>query len=147
MKKVLVPVFLFFLSCSQQSENNLNSVIMSDTLLINSQKNLEKADTVYQKSDSLTAGKVNNIIKEIIYLNHEVEKFRTEKLTLEKQLMVTSEKVIYRIDTVFIETQKNFWGKTKTKTSVNSDSTVVELLDSLQTNLEKIDTLKLNQYL
>lgn len=147
MKKVLVPVFLFFLSCSQQSENNFNSDIMSDTLLINSQKNLEKADTVYQKSDSLTVGKVNNIIKEIIYLNHEVEKFRTEKLTLEKQLMVTSEKVIYRIDTVFIETQKNFWGKTKTKTSVNSDSTVVELLDSLQTNLEKIDTLKLNQYL
>lgn len=147
MKKFLVPVFLFFLSCSQQSENNFNSDIMSDTLLITSQKNLEKADTVYQKSDSLTVGKVNNIIKEIIYLNHEVEKFRTEKLTLEKQLMVTSEKVIYRIDTVFIETQKNFWGKTKTKTSVNSDSTIVESLDSLQTNSEKIDTLKLNQYL
>jgi hypothetical protein len=84
-------------------------------------------------------------VTEIKYLNKEVEKFKTEKLTLENKLKVVSEKIIYRIDTVFIETQKNFWGKKKTVTTVNSDSSIFEKLDSSELSSEKIDTLNINQ--
>lgn len=146
MKKIILLISLFLFSCSQ-NENLIEKENITDTILSNSEKNLHVADTVSQKSDSLTKGKVNNIIKQIIYLSYEVEKYKTEKITLEKQLKVVNEKVIYRVDTVFIETQKNFWGKKKTTTTVNSDSTVVESLDSLQSSSEKIDTLNLYQYL
>lgn len=146
MKKIILLISLFLFSCSQK-EVLVENESVADTVLLNSQKNLQIADTISQKSDSLTKGKVNNIIKQIIYLSYEVEKYKTEKLTLEKQLKVVNEKVIYRVDTVFIETQKNFWGKKKTTTTVNSDSSVIESLDSLQSISEKIDTLNLYQYL
>lgn len=146
MKKIILLISLFVFSCSQK-EVSVENESVADTVLLNSQKNLQIADTISQKSDSLTKGKVNNIIKQIIYLSYEVEKYKTEKLTLEKQLKVVNEKVIYRVDTVFIETQKNFWGKKKTTTTVNSDSSVIESLDSLQSISEKIDTLNLYQYL
>jgi hypothetical protein len=110
-----------------------------------SHEDIQFADTIQKKSDSITKDKVLKIVTEIKYLNKEVEKFRTEKLTLENKLKVVSEKVIYRIDTVFIETQKNFWGKKKTVTTVNSDSSIVENLDSSKISVEKIDTLNNNQ--
>ena len=147
MKKFILLAFIFFTSCNQQVDTEVITDTPTDTLLLNSEKNLKSADTLSQKTDSITKEKVVKIVKEIRYLNTEVEKFRTEKLTLENQLKVVTEKVIYRVDTVFIETQKNFWGKKKTTTTVNSDSTVVESLDSLQSSLEKIDTLNLYQYL
>jgi hypothetical protein len=146
MKKFQTLLILSFLvSCSQNIENkNLEQQVV-DTLLLNSEKNLMAVDTLYKKTDSITKDKVVKIVTEIKYLNREVEKFKTEKLTLENKLMVVSEKVIYRIDTVFIETQKNFWGKKKTVTSVNSDSSVLEKLDSTEVSSEKIDTLNHNQ--
>jgi hypothetical protein len=124
--------------------DNLEQQVV-DTLLLNSEKNLLTVDTLDKKTDSITKDKVVKIVTEIKFLNKEVEKFRTEKLTLENKLKVVSEKVIYRIDTVFIETQKNFWGKKKTVTSVNSDSLVSEKLDSTEISSEKIDTLNHNQ--
>ena len=42
-------------------------------------------------------------------------------------------KTVYKIDTVYIETKKNFWGKEKTNTTIKSDST--EVVDSLLNNL------------
>lgn len=147
MKKFILLVFIFFTSCNQQLDTEVITDTPTDTLLFNSEKNLKSVDTLSKKTDSITKEKVVKIVKEIRYLNTEVEKFRTEKLTLENQLKVVTEKVIYRVDTVFIETQKNFWGKKKTTTTINSDSSVVESLDSLQSSLEKIDTLNLYQYL
>ena len=146
MKKLQTLLLLSFLfSCSQNMENeNLEQQVV-DTLLLNSEKNLMTVDTLDKKTDSITKDKVVKIVTEIKFLNKEVEKFRTEKLTLENKLKVVSEKVIYRIDTVFIETQKNFWGKKKTITSVNSDSLVSEKLDSTEISSEKIDTLNHNQ--
>jgi hypothetical protein len=146
MKKLQILLLLSILvSCSQNNQNeNLEQQVV-DTLLLNSEKNLMVVDTLDKKTDSITKEKVVKIVTEIKYLNREVEKFKTEKLTLENKLKVVSEKVIYRIDTVFIETQKNFWGKKKTVTSVNSDSTVLEKLDSTEVSSEKIDTLNHNQ--
>ena len=147
MKKFILLTFIFFTSCNQQLDTEVINNTSTDSLLFNSEEHLKSADTLGQKTDSMTKEKVVKIVKEIKYLTNEVEKFRTEKFTLEKQLKVINEKVIYRIDTVFIETQKNFWGKKKTTTTVNSDSSVIESLDSLQLSSEKIDTLNLYQYL
>jgi hypothetical protein len=52
-------------------------------------------------------------------------------------LSTVKEKV--RIDTVYIEKKKNFWGKEKTNTNVKSDSLVNESIDS--TTVSKVDTL------
>lgn len=147
MKKFILFAFIFFTSCNQQVDTEVINNSLTDSLLFNSEEHLKSADTLGQKTDSITKEKVIKIVKEIRYLTNEVEKFKTEKLTLENQLKVVNEKVIYRVDTVFIETQKNFWGKKKTTTTVNSDSTIVESLDSLQSISEKIDTLNLYQYL
>jgi hypothetical protein len=146
MKKFQALLLLSFLiSCSQNIENKNSEQQVVDTLLLNSEKNLLTVDSLDKKTDSITKDKVLKIVTEIKYLNKEVEKFRTEKLTLENKLKVVSEKVIYRIDTVFIETQKNFWGKKKTVTTINSDSSIVENLDSSRVSVEKIDTLNNNQ--
>jgi|694.fasta_scaffold20973_11 hypothetical protein len=147
MKKYVTLLLFLFVSCNNpkndlQFENIQNE---SDSVLMKSHEDIQFADTIQKKSDSITKDKVLKIVTEIKYLNKEVEKFRTEKLTLENKLKVVSEKVIYRIDTVFIETQKNFWGKKKTVTTVNSDSSIVENLDSSKISVEKIDTLNNNQ--
>jgi hypothetical protein len=145
MKKLQTLIlFSLLVSCSQKIENE-NTQQALDTLILNSEKHLLTVDTLGKKTDSITKDKVIKIVTEIKYLNKEVEKFKTEKLTLENKLKVVSEKIIYRIDTVFIETQKNFWGKKKTVTTVNSDSSIFEKLDSSELSSEKIDTLNLNQ--
>jgi hypothetical protein len=145
MKKLQTLIlFSLLVSCSQKIENE-NTQQVPDTLILNSEKHLLTVDTLGKKTDSITKDKVIKIVTEIKYLNKEVEKFKTEKLTLENKLKVVSEKIIYRIDTVFIETQKNFWGKKKTVTTVNSDSSIFEKLDSSELSSEKIDTLNINQ--
>jgi hypothetical protein len=145
MKKLQTLIlFSLLVSCSQKIENE-NTQQVPDTLILNSEKHLLSVDTLGKKTDSITKDKVIKIVTEIKYLNKEVEKFKTEKLTLENKLKVVSEKIIYRIDTVFIETQKNFWGKKKTVTTVNSDSSIFEKLDSSELSSEKIDTLNINQ--
>jgi hypothetical protein len=145
MKKLQTLIlFSLLASCSQKIENE-NTQQVLDTLILNSEKHLLTVDTLGKKTDSITKDKVIKIVTEIKYLNKEVEKFKTEKLTLENKLKVVSEKIIYRIDTVFIETQKNFWGKKKTVTTVNSDSSIFEKLDSSELSSEKIDTLNINQ--
>jgi hypothetical protein len=58
--------------------------------------------------------------------------------------VVSTEKIIYKIDTVYIETKKNFWGKEKTKTSVKSDSSVDMSIDTSVNEALKIDTLQQN---
>ena len=85
-----------------------------DNILENSQKHFDTAVIVYKQSDSVAKEQVVKIVKEISYLNTEVEKY---KEVLSKQTIAT-EKIVYKIDTVYIETKKNFWGKEKTNTTI-----------------------------
>ena len=57
------------------------------------------------------------------------------------ELKLSQENVKVRIDTVYIETKRNFWGKEKTTTSVKSDSTITSTIDSVLEKTEKIDTI------
>ncbi len=145
MKKIFLILSLFFFSCSNNEpiEPIVNEM---DSVLINSQQHLVTSDSIQKKSDSTTKEQVIKVIREFKYLTNEVEKFKTEKIQLMNVQNMVTEKIIYRIDTVYIETKKNFWGKEKTSTSIKSDSTTTTNTDSSTTTTEKIDTIQSKKY-
>lgn len=131
MKKLLLLSFLFLFSCKEQEQEVLDiKQLEADKVLEESQKHFDTAVVVYKQSDSATTEKVIQIVKEISYLNVEVEKYKD----VLKNRTVASEKIVYKIDTVYIETKKNFWGKEKTNTTIKSDSLVTEKIDTLNQN-------------
>jgi len=142
MKKILLFMVFLLVSCG----NNENKDIMNDynnsvdSTIINSNNNIKISDTIQRKSDSITTTKVTKVIKEIQYLTKSVEKLRIERLNLTKELKYSKENV--RIDTVFIETKKSFWGKEKKTIKTKSDSQDVETIDS--TSIKVLDTINKN---
>jgi hypothetical protein len=143
MKKSLLIIGLFLFSCNNPEESVVSPVEV-DSVLIKSQQNLVTSDSVQKKSDSTTKEQVIKVIREFKFLTNEVEKFKTERIQLMSLQQVNTEKIIYKIDTVFIEVEKNFWGKKKTTTSVKSDSSSVVTEDSTIKTSEKIDTTSSN---
>lgn len=142
MRNILLLLLTLVVSCNEPISVNLESVETSDSVLYQSDKNLMVADTITKLSDSSTKEKIILVVSEIKYLTKEIEKFKTERVTLESKLKETSERIIYRIDTVYIETKKNFWGKEKTNISTKSDSTIQINSDTLVNTSQSIDTLK-----
>lgn len=125
MKKLLLLSVLFLFSCGNKENEAVDEkIIEADNILENSQKHFDTAIVVYQQSDSAAKEKVIQIVKEINYLNVEVEKYKSQT--------VASEKIVYKVDTVYIETKKNFWGKEKTNTTIKSDSTITEKIDTTE---------------
>lgn len=143
MKKSLLIIGLFLFSCANPKESDV-TLVEIDSVLIKSQQNLVTSDSVQKKSDSTTKEQVIKVIREFKILTNEVERFKTEKVQLMSLQNVSTEKVIYRIDTVYIEVEKNFWGKKKTTTSVKSDSSISQNIDTSVSNQIKIDTTKNN---
>lgn len=143
MKKLLLIIGLFLFSCSNPEESVISPVEV-DSVLIESQQHLITSDSVQKKSDSTTKERVIKVIREFKFLTNEVEKFKTERIQLMSLQQVNTEKIIYKIDTVFIEVEKNFWGKKKTTTSIKSDSSSVVTEDSTIKTSEKIDTTSSN---
>jgi hypothetical protein len=145
MKKFILFLFVLFVSCNNSEIESTVTVNDKkiDSLLINSGKNLQSADTIQKKSDSTTKLKVVKVITQIKYLTKEVEKFKTERITLMNQLRLAKESVIIRIDTVFVETKKNFWGKEKTSVNTKSETKTNEIIDSTLLKKEVIDTLNI----
>ena len=127
MKQLLVIATLFLSSCTNQEYDIVDDKTLAvDSLLEQSNKNLDSVEVVDHKSDSVTKENIIKVIKEISYLNNEVEKY---KEVLSKQTIAT-EKIVYKIDTIYIETKKNFWGREKTNTTIKSDSVVTEKIDT-----------------
>ena len=143
MKKLVLILGLFLFSCNNQEEFVVEPVEV-DSVLIKSQQNLVTSDSVQKKSDSTTKEQVIKVIRDFKILTNEVMKYKTERVQLMSLQNVSTEKIIYKIDTVYIEVEKNFWGKEKTSTSVKSDSSTTTLIDSTINLSEKIDTLNLN---
>jgi regulator of replication initiation timing len=123
---LLISIPLLFSCQSKEYEELSTESIQADDILEISQKHFDTAVIVYKQSDSVAKEQVIKIVKEISYLNTEVEKY---KEVLSKQTIAT-EKIVYKIDTVYIETKKNFWGKEKTNTTIKSDSVVTEKIDT-----------------
>jgi hypothetical protein len=143
MKRILFILGLFFVSCNdlETSQEIIDGV---DSVLIRSEQSLMTSDSIHKKSDSTTKDAVVKVIKDFKYLKTEIEKYKTERIQLMSIQNLSTEKIVYRIDTVYIETKKNFWGKEKTSTSVKSDSSTTTLIDTTINLSEKIDTLNLN---
>lgn len=144
MRNIVFLISFFLFSCNENKTNEtIETISITDSVLINSQQHLVTSDSIQKKSDSTTKEQVIKVIRDFQILTNEITKYKTERLTLMNQLQLTTEKIVYRIDTVYIETKKNFWGKEKTQTSVKSDSTVTIGYDSLINNKNIIDTLNL----
>jgi hypothetical protein len=140
MKKLVLILGLFLFSCNNPEEFVVEPVEV-DSVLIKSQQNLVTSDSVQKKSDSTTKEQVIKVIRDFKILTNEVMKYKTERVQLMSLQNVSTEKIIYKIDTVYIEVEKNFWGRKKTTTSIKSDSCVLENVDTSSLNNIKIDTL------
>lgn len=141
MRKILPFLLLTFISCNNVENNNSTTPTNNelDSIITKNSKTLQVSDTVQKKSDIATEKKVFKVVTQIKYLIKSVEKLKIEKLELVRELKSSKENV--RIDTVYIETKKNFWGKEKTTINVKSDSTVKENVDTLTTEKKVIDSL------
>lgn len=140
--KNIVFLFIFLLiSCGTKEDNKIQneSIVIADSTIVKSKNNIMVSDTVQKKCDSITEVKVVKVVKDIKYLTNTVEKLKIEKLQLSKELKISKQNV--RVDTVFIETKKSFWGKEKKTVSVKSNVQTEEVIDS--TSTEKVlDTIK-----
>lgn len=136
MKKLLFVLAILSIGCSNE-QVLVDTPSTADIALQKSAESVASAHRVSVKSDIATKKQITKVVFKIKYLTNEIVKFKTERLTLISQLSTVKEKV--RIDTVYIEKKKNFWGKEKTSTTVKSDSLVNESIDSTTTS--KVDTL------
>jgi hypothetical protein len=136
MKKLLFVLAILSIGCSNE-QVLVDTPSTADIALQKSAESVASAHRVSVKSDIATKKQITKVVFKIKYLTNEIIKFKTERLTLINQLSTVKEKV--RIDTVYIEKKKNFWGKEKTSTTVKSDSLVNESIDSTTTS--KVDTL------
>jgi hypothetical protein len=136
MKKLLFVLAILSIGCSNE-QVLVDTPSTADIALQKSAESVASAHRVSVKSDIATKKQITKVVFKIKYLTNEIVKFKTERLTLISQLSTVKEKV--RIDTVYIEKKKNFWGKEKTNTTVKSDSLVNEKIDSTTTS--KLDTL------
>lgn len=93
-----------------------------DSVIQSSQINIVRSDSVNRENEKSVAEKVDQAVQKIKILKQEI------------QIAKTMTKTVYIVDTVYIETKKNFWGKEKTDVTITSDSTVTET--------EVVDTLK-----
>ena len=139
MKKLFI-LFLLFIGCSGPTNEN-NSIDLQiqyvDSAISQSQKMFVILDSASKETDSIISFKVKKTTDKISSLEKQIDSYKTNTL----QLMST-EKIVYRIDTVYIETKKNFWGKEKTSTKVKSDSSIITNEDTLLFSENITDTIK-----
>lgn len=152
MRKKLLPLACVLLMSCHQNEvvEEINPGV--DSVILKSQIQLETSAEENKKADSTVKVKTQKIAEKIAFLTREISIFKTEREKLLEEVKSVSSKVVYKVDTVYIESKKNFWGKTKTSTSVKSDSTVSEnestektqMLKVDSTIVQKIDTININ---
>lgn len=129
MKKVIPFIIFLLISCSKDVNlPSKNSTSDLDSIMNNNLKTIEVSNRVQKSSDSATQKKVVKIVKEIKYLTNFVEVLKIENRNLTRELKISKENV--RVDTIFIETKKNFWGKEKTTISIKTDSSSLKSIDS-----------------
>lgn len=121
--RILVLLTLL-VGCSTPQIENEKTYEKIDSVIHSSEINIIRSDSVNRESEKSVAKKVNQTVNKIEGLKEEVSTLKQE---VEAARMMV--KTVYKVDTVYIETKKNFWGKSKTNTTVISDST--EVVDSL----------------
>jgi hypothetical protein len=121
MRLTLIFLALCILGCVNKVEPvySAKETFEFDSLINHSKEIIYQSESANHKVDSI-------VKKEIVEVLGQLDNAKAELKSLKSIQKI--EKV--RIDTVYIETKKNFLGKERTKTTVVSDSTVI--IDSLQ---------------
>jgi hypothetical protein len=130
MKYIITLLILILVGCNSNNTSkieNEKTYETIDSVILNSEINIIRSDSVNRESEKSVAKKVDQTVHKIDDLKQEISVLKQE---IEVSRMAV--KTIYKIDTIYIETKKNFWGKSKTNTTVKSDST--EVIDSLLNN-------------
>ena len=123
-------------SCSSPNKEIItvdDQMALIDSAIYVSQQRLVILDSTSKNTDSIITSKVKNTVDKMTALEQEIEGYKIERLQL-----VSSEKINYRVDTIYIETKKNFWGREKTSTTIKSDSVITMSIDSLTTTNDTI---------
>ena len=124
MKKLFVLLILASCNSPEQLENeqkNLDSLIqVSDEQIHCAEKSAKHLDSVTTETIEKTTEKVNE-------MTNELDSYKSQMTKIKK-----TEKIVYRVDTVFIEKKKNFWGREKTKVNVSSDSSIDVTTDTTE---------------
>lgn len=124
--KYLLLISIFFISCSQNSEEVVVSQTEADTAILESIKLKDSTIIVLDLADKKTTQVVKKVIEKVDDLQELNNVLKKENSSLKETIKVTKSTVIR--DTVFITEKKNFWGKTKT--TIDSSQSVTE--DSTQ---------------
>lgn len=120
------------LSCNEPEKIETPAIDAVDSVVILSQSRLDTATIINHRSDSAVKVVVKEKIREIKMLQKALVEANNVHAVAAMPVERIVEKIIYRVDTVYIETEKNFWGKKKTKVTVVSDSSAAnEPIDSL----------------
>ena len=132
--KTLLIVCLLLAGCGTQTETEVEAPKTTSTadLLNTSDSVIANAERSSQILDSVTTVTTEKVHDNIKVLTNTITNYETQIKTATKTKTITVEKVIH--DTVYIETKKSFWGKTKTNVTTKSDSTIgqSEVVDTTQ---------------
>jgi len=124
----ILGLLILLAGCTAPQIENEKTYEKIDSIIHNSEVNIIRSDSVNRESEKSVAKKVDQTVNKIEGLKEEVSTLKQE---VEAAKMMV--KTVYKVDTIYIETKKNFWGKSKTNTTIISDST--EVVDSLLNNL------------
>jgi hypothetical protein len=124
----ILGLLLLTVGCSSPQIKNEKTYEKIDSVIHYSEVNIIRSDSVNRESEKSVIKKVDQTVRKIEGLKEEVSVLKQEVETAKMTI-----KTVYKVDTVYIETKKNFWGKSKTNTTVVSDST--EVIDSLLNKL------------
>lgn len=128
MKLINIAIICLLIGCNNNTETPI--MTKTDSLLVVSDSIIKKAEYSGKILDSVTTVTAEKVADNVDKLNETITNYQTRIKSAVKTMTV--ERVIH--DTVYIETKKNFWGKTKKSVTTKSDSTVdqLEIIDTLQ---------------
>lgn len=121
MKQALLVCLFLSIGCTSKKAIEPVEMEMAkvDSVIAHSREVVKKAYLANHKADSAVKEDIAKVVNTMRIMNLQMEQMKTVQRV---------EKI--RIDTVYIETRKNFWGREKTKTTVVSDS--ITLVDSIK---------------
>ena len=125
LKNILIVCLLA--GCT--SKTSTPKMSKTDSLMITSDSIMIKADNSGKALDSVTTVTAQKVIGNVNELTQTINSYQNQLKTATK--VKTVDRIIH--DTVYIETKKSFWGKTKKTVTAKSDRTVnqTEVTDSL----------------
>jgi len=130
MKLTNVLLACLIAGCTKNSEVPTSVITTTDSLIAVSDSIAANAERSGQILDSVTTATTEKVTDNVQVLTNTITNYETKIKAATKT--ITVEKIIH--DTVYIETKKSFWGKTKTSVTTKSDSTLnqLEVIDTTQ---------------